>query len=100
MVKHVILWNLKEQFSNEEKETIKKEIKESLEGLYGKIPGLLKIKVNTEPLKSSNADLMLDSEFVSEEALKQYAVHPLHVEVANEKVRPFTAGRVCMDYTV
>lgn len=100
MVKHVILWNLKEEFSPEKKETIKEEIKKSLEGLRGKIPGLLEITVNITPLDSSNADLMLASSFASEEALKQYAVHPLHVAVANEKVRPFTATRVCMDYIV
>ena len=33
MVKHIILWTLKEEFSGEEKETIKQGIKEGLEGL-------------------------------------------------------------------
>ncbi len=41
---------------------------------------------------------MLDSTFESEQALKQYATHPLHVQVANEKVRTFTSSRGCMDY--
>lgn len=100
MVKHVILWTLKADFSDAEKEKIKEEIKEALEGLAGKIPGLLEIKVNINPLPSSNADLMLDSCFESEEALKCYATHPAHVSVANEKVRPFTATRSCIDYTV
>ena len=36
------------------------------------------------PLASSNADVMLDSVFESEEALKAYAVHPEHVAVADE----------------
>ncbi|MBO4415970.1 MAG: Dabb family protein [Lachnospiraceae bacterium] len=98
MVKHIILWTLKEEYKEAEKEQIKKEIKEGLEGLKGKIPGLLDITVNTEPLSSSNCDLMLDSSFVDEEALKGYSVDPAHVEVANTKVRPFTAKRVCMDY--
>ena len=39
MVKHIILWQLKDEFSNEEKEKIKCGIKEGLEGLQGKIPG-------------------------------------------------------------
>ena len=35
MVKHVILWTLKDEFSESEKETIKKDMKEALEGLMG-----------------------------------------------------------------
>ncbi|MBR1853612.1 MAG: Dabb family protein [Lachnospiraceae bacterium] len=98
MVKHVILWTLKDTYSMEEKEQIKKDIKAGLEGLKGKIDGLLDIVVNIDPLPTSNCDLMLDSSFETEEALKNYAVHPAHVEVADTKVRPFTASRVCMDY--
>ena len=100
MVKHVILWTLRDRYSGAEIEEIKKGIKEGLEGLKGKIPGLIDIRVNTEPLASSNCDLMLDSSFESEEALNGYSTHPAHVEVANEKVRPFTASRTCMDYVV
>ena len=100
MVKHVILWTLRDRYSGAEIEEIKKGIKEGLEGLKGQIPGLIDICVNTEPLASSNCDLMLDSSFESEEALNGYSTHPAHVEVANEKVRPFTASRTCMDYVV
>jgi hypothetical protein len=98
MVKHVILWTLKDELSDVEKLEVKAGIKAGLEGLAGKIPGLIEIKVNTEPLASSNCDLMLDSSFETEEALKGYAVHPEHVAVADGKVRPFTKSRVCMDY--
>ena len=100
MIKHIILWTLKEEFTAEEKETIKRGIKEGLEGLAGVIPGLLEICVNTGRLPSSNADLMLDSTFESVEALKAYAVHPAHVEVADTKVRPYTALRSCLDFEV
>jgi hypothetical protein len=100
MVKHVIVWTLKDEYSAEEKENIKKGIKEGLEGLKGKIPGLVDIKVNIKALASSNADLMLDSTFESEEALKGYSVHPEHVAVANGKVRPYTAVRSCLDFEV
>ena len=100
MVKHVILWTLKDEYSVEEKENIKLGIKEGLEGLAGQIPGLIDIKVNINGLSSSNADLMLDSTFESEEALKEYSVHPAHVAVADGKVRPFTATRPCLDYVV
>lgn len=98
MVKHIILWTLKDEFSNEEKENIKIGIKEGLEGLKGKIPGLIDIKVQKDSLESSNADLMLDSTFESEEALKNYSIHPAHVEVADTKVRPYTAVRSCLDF--
>lgn len=100
MVKHVILWQLKDEFSEEEKVSIRAGIKEGLEGLAGKIPGLTEIKVQTEMLPSSNVDVMLDSTFVDEAALKGYAVHPAHVEVADTKVRPFTKTRACIDYEV
>ncbi len=98
MVKHVILWQLKDELSAEEKQQVKKDIKEGLESLQGKIPGLLGIQVNIQGLASSNADLMLDSVFEDEAALKGYAVHPEHVAVADGKVRPYTKSRVCLDY--
>ena len=98
MVKHVILWKINEEKSAEEKAEIKKGVKTGLEGLKGKIPGMLDIHVVTEGLVTSNADIMLDSSFESEEALKGYAVHPEHVKVADNNVRPFMAVRMCMDY--
>ncbi len=98
MVKHMILWQLKDELSTEEKETVKAGIKAGLEGLQGQIPGLLEIKVRTECLASSNTDVMLDSTFADEASLKGYAVHPSHVQVADTKVRPFTKFRACMDY--
>lgn len=98
MIKHVILWTLREDILAEELPSVKAGIKEGLEGLQGKIPGLISIKVNTNGLASSTADVMLDSAFESEEALKGYSKHPLHVEVANTKVRPFTKTRACLDY--
>ena len=100
MVKHIILWTLKDTLSDEEKIAVKKGIKEGLEGLKGKIPGLLEIHVETEGVASSNADLMLDSSFEDEAALKGYAVHPEHVAVADGKVRPYTAVRSCLDFVV
>lgn len=100
MVKHIILWTLKE-IDDSEKESVKAGIKEGLENLKGKIPGLVDIKVITSGrLSSSNADLMLDSTFESEDDLKNYAKHPEHVAVADGKVRPFTISRACLDFEV
>lgn len=100
MVRHIILWQLKDEFSPEEKEMIKAEIKEGLEALAGQIPGLLKIRVHTNGLNSSNADAMLETEFEDEASLKGYAVHPAHVAVADGKVRPNVKSRVCLDFEV
>ena len=87
--------------SDSEKESVKKGIKDGLEGLKGKIPGLIDIKVNTEGrLASSTADLMLDSTFENDEALKGYSKHPEHVAVADSKVRPYTSSRSCLDFEV
>ena len=86
MVKHIILWQLKEEYSEEQKKEIRQ--------------GLLEVHVQTEMLPSSNADIMLDSTLTDAEALKNYAVHPEHVKVADTKVRPFTRSRTCIDYEV
>ncbi len=100
MVKHVILWQLKDELSDSEKAEVKAGIKEGLEALKGKIPGLIDIKVEIHPLSTSNADVMLDCSLEDEESLKGYAVHPEHVAVADNKVRPYTKTRVCMDFEV
>ena len=100
MVKHVILWNLKDEYTPAEKDAIRAGIKAGLEGLAGRIPGLVDIKVYLPTLPSSNADVMLDSTFESAEALAVYAKHPEHVAVADGKVRPYTKTRACIDYEV
>ena len=53
MVKHIILWQLKDELSEEEKQTVKAGIKEGLEGLAGKVPGLTEVHVQTQGLASS-----------------------------------------------
>lgn len=98
MIKHMILWKLKDELTD--KTAVKAGIKAGLEGLKGVVPGLTEICVRTEGLASSNADVMLDSTFESEAALKAYAVHPAHVAVADEKVLPFTQTRLCLDFEV
>ncbi len=101
MIKHIILWTLKPELSEEEKQTVKAGIKTGLEGLVGRVPGLLDVKVNISGrLDSSNADVMLDATLESEEALKNYAKHPEHVAIADNKVRPYTVQRSCLDFEI
>ncbi len=95
MVKHIILWKLKAEHNND---AVKQAMKQNLEALLGKVPGLLEIKIQTECLNSSNVDVMLYSVLESEDALKGYAVHPDHVYVADTFVRPFTETRSCIDF--
>ena len=52
MVKHIIIWNLKDELSAEEKKERCRLIKQGLESLAGKIDGLLEIKVITDILGS------------------------------------------------
>lgn len=99
MVKHIILWRLRAELSAEEKQAKALAIKQGLEGLLGKVPGLVDIHVQIDGrLDSSNMDIMLDSTLESPEALRGYAVHPAHVAVADGVVRPNTELRTCLDY--
>ena len=100
MLKHVILWQLKDELQGEEKQAVMQGIKEGLEGLAGQVPGLQEVHVQIEKLPTSNADVMLDTVLTDAEALAGYAVHPAHVKVADEKVRPYTKTRICMDFEV
>ncbi|WP_318712636.1 Dabb family protein [Treponema sp.] len=99
MVKHIIIWTLKEM-PEDEKAKVKEGIKSGLEGLKGLVPQIKDIKVVIDHLPSSTGDLMLDSTFESAEDLAGYSKHPAHVAVANEKVRPYTANRVCLDFEI
>jgi len=97
MIKHIILWKLKESFTDEEKAAARAEAKKRLESLNGKIDGLIELKVITDRLPSSNADMMLDSTFESIEALNGYQINPLHVEAAGY-VCSVVESRLCLDF--
>ena len=97
MVRHVILWQLKDEYTPAEKTSIAAGIKEGLEGLVGVVPGLVSARVEINPLPSASCDVMLDSVLESPETLAAYRDHPAHVAVANSRVRPFVRTRLCMD---
>ncbi len=97
MVKHIILWKLKSEFTAEEKAEAKAEAKKRLESLNGKIDGMLSLRVEIDGLASSNADMMLDSAFTTEEALAGYQTNPLHLEAAGF-VRSVVETRLCLDF--
>ena len=98
MVKHMIVWKFKEDLEN--KDARAREIKTALEGLVGKIEGLLEMHILTNGMSCSSGDLMMDSSFASADALAAYQKHPLHVEIADGLVRPSMASRLSFDYEV
>ncbi len=97
MVKHMIIWKLKDSI---DKVSVSLDIKASLEGLVGKIEGLEEMHILTENIPSSSGDVMMDSTFKDNDALKAYQSHPLHREIANTKVRPNVENRLSFDYEV
>jgi len=100
MVKHIVMWKLKEEIAENDRATIKNNVKKNLEGLVGKVPGLVEATVIIEPLSSSTHDMILTSDFDSEDDLKAYKNHPAHVEVADTFVRPYTCERGCYDWVM
>lgn len=97
MVTHIVMWNFADHMTAEEKEQAGKKMKEILEPLKDQIPGVLSLKVVIQPLESSTKDVALIGEYESEEALKGYAVHPLHVE-AGKYIKTVTCNRECLDF--
>ena len=91
MVKHIVAYKLKEDVNKAEAVEI---IRAALEPLVGKIPGLLHLEVRA---CFQGMDYALYSEFESREALKNYAVHPLHLE-AKEHFFQMLDSRVCAEY--
>ena len=91
MVKHIVVYKLKEEVNKDEAVKI---IASVLEPLVGQIPGLKHLEVR---LSFNGMDYALYSEFESREALENYAVHPLHV-AAKEKFHHYIGTRVAADY--
>jgi hypothetical protein len=82
MVKHIVFWKLKETANGMSKAENALAIKHKLEGLKGKIDGLLEIEVGFDFLHSEESvDIVLYSTFADKEALAFYQQHPLHKAV-------------------
>ena len=98
MVKHMIIWKMKEDITDKEAKKI--EIKAALEGLVGQIDGLLEMKILIDGFDCSAGDLMMDSTLKDRAALDAYQKNPLHQAVANTFVRPNMEARLSFDYEV
>ncbi len=83
MIKHIVLWTLKDKADGIDKQEAIAKMKIKLESLTGKIDGLLSLQVGLNKNTSNEAyDICLVTEHSSWEALQQYQDHPLHKEVA------------------
>lgn len=98
MVKHIVMWNLKENAEGVSKLENAQKIKEGLEALVGKIEGLLSAEVGIG-FNTNGYDLCLYSEFESKEALEFYQNHPLHDNV-RQFVHKVISERVVCDYII
>ena len=82
MVKHIVAWRLKDSAGGNDKATNARLVRDKLEALRGRIPGLLRLDVGLDFSATENsADVVLVSEFESREALAAYQVHPEHKAV-------------------
>ncbi len=96
MIKHIVFWRLKESAHGNGKLANARLIKEKIEGLRGRIPGLLTIELGIETTATENSgDIVLYSEFSSQEALNAYLVHPEH-----KAIIPFVVEAQCERRTV
>lgn len=100
MIKHIVMWKLKEEVEGNTKKYNAEQMKIMLEGLQGKIEGLLNIEVGIDINKSSQAyDVVLYSEFKDEAALNFYQQHPLHKQ-AGLFVKNVASSRAVVDYRI
>lgn len=87
MIKHLVLWRLKKSAGGRDAAANAAWIKEKLEGLHGRIPGMIRLEVGTDfSATPDSSDLALYSEFRDRAALEDYLNHPEH-----KAVMPFIA---------
>lgn len=81
MIKHIVMWKIKETDEGTKEENLKK-MKNMIEDLVGKIPEIVELEMGVDFNKSEKAfDLVLYSAFNSKEDLNAYQVHPEHKKV-------------------
>ena len=100
MVKHIVLWRLKEGAEGRDKAANARLIKERIEALAGRIPGLVSIEVGFDFVHAdTSSDVALYSVLESREALDAYQAHPEHQAVI-PLIRALTSERRAVDYEI
>lgn len=97
MVKHIVLFKLKEEVPADVRLAAMNSFKEAIEALPAKIPTIRKIEVGLNINPSETWNIALYSEFDALEDVKQYAVHPDHV-AAGKLLAEVKESRACVDY--
>lgn len=97
MIKHIVMWKLKDEAHGNDKTKNAKLIKEKLEALNGKIEGLHKLEVGIDFLGGGNFDVVLYSELSKKEDLEIYQNHPLH-QALLPFIREAVVDRKAVDY--
>lgn len=97
MVKHIVLFKLKETLSREEKLKVMNDFKAAIEALPAKIDFIRKIFVGLNANPVEKWDICLDSEFYTLADVNAYAVHPDHVAAAGI-LKEVKEDRACVDY--
>lgn len=100
MIRHIVMFKLKEFENAEAKQAKLNEIKERLEALIDKIKVLKYIHVDFNCNPAETWDLILTTELATLEDVNTYANHPEHVAVAKGIIGPVKADRACVDYEV
>lgn len=100
MIKHIVMWSLKNEHNGLSKSTIALELKSKLLDLKGKIPQIKKIEVGINEINfDRNNDVVLITEFESFNDLSIYANHPDHLKLV-EFVRENSISRSAIDFTI
>ncbi len=99
MIKHIVMWNVRAN-NDQDRENNLEKIKTLFNAMKPQIPGLIKLEIGIDSSRIDYAcDVVLYSEFKSQEALDAYAVHPAHQSVKDQLVGLRTA-RHQVDYLV
>lgn len=98
MIRHIVMFKLKEFETDAEKTASMRQIKEGLEALKNKIDVIRHIQVDFNCNPEETWDIILTSEFDSLDDLKAYAIHPEHQAVGKQAIAPVKADRACVDY--
>ena len=97
MVKHIVLFKLKDEVPETDKLVVMNKFKEAIEALPAKISVIRKIEVGLNTNPGETWHIALYSEFDNLDDVKFYATHPLHV-AAGKIIAEAKESRACVDY--
>lgn len=100
MIKHIVMWKLKDAAEGSDRASNAVKMKNKLDACAGIVPGMLKFEVAlAQPGLEATYDVVLYSEFESKEALDAYADHPTH-QAIKSFIGAVRESRQCMDYQI